>query len=147
MYYNNAGCIQLWVNITDICDIYIFKEKGLETEIINYYPRRFRNCGSFRQLYREAKPFHKNPLKSFIVALVNMPSNNLKQKVFTPFASTRFEKTQKYLSHLELIDHPPSADIYCTGSDQVWNDYVESEFDLAYFLGFAYWKILIAISI
>jgi hypothetical protein len=129
--YNYGSALQTYATYT------FFNEKGLETEIIDYYPQRIRNYGSFLQLYRNAKPFHRNPLKCIIVALVNMPSNNLQKKVFTPFLSTHFEKTRKYLSHKELMAHPPIADIYCTGSDQVWNDFLEGEFDLAYFLSFA----------
>lgn len=110
---------------------------GHEVEIIDYYPGRMRNYGSVRQLYRDANTFHHNAIKSAVIALVKHGSVATLKKAFVPFSSKYFNLTKKYESNEELRNDPPIADVYCTGSDQVWNDYLENGFDPAYFLDFA----------
>ena len=43
----------------------------------------------------------------------------------------------RYCSYDQLKANPPLADIYITGSDQVWNSIWNKGIDLAYFLDFA----------
>lgn len=116
----------------------MFRSVGIEPEIIDYYPERLLNYGSLKQLYVDAKPFHHNMLKCLIVALVNWPSYKLQNRVFKPFIRKYIPMSRKYESFDDLKDNPPAADIYCTGSDQVWNNYLDSkkQFDKAYFLEF-----------
>lgn len=110
---------------------------GHTVEIIDYYPYRMRNYGTVRQLYREAFPFHKNAIKSGVIALIKYCSVRKLRASFDPFYRTYTTRTRKYESNQELYNDPPIADVYCTGSDQVWNDYLEGKFDQAYFLDFA----------
>lgn len=44
---------------------------------------------------------------------------------------------KRYSSFEELMENPPVADIYITGSDQVWNSIWNQGIDRAYFLDFA----------
>mgnify|MGYP000845041497 CR=1 FL=1 len=116
----------------------MFRMAGIEPEIIDYYPERLVGYGSLKQLYIDAKPFHHNTLKCLIVALVNWPSYKLQKRIFKPFVQKYIPLSNKYESFDELKKNPPIADIYCTGSDQVWNNYLDSkkQFDKAYFLDF-----------
>lgn len=115
----------------------LFANLGYDVEIIDYYPNRMRNYGSLRQIYTEVKPFHKKVWKSAIVAVLKYPSMRKQKKVFSSFSNKYFNLTKPYYSNDTLINNPPMADIYCTGSDQVWNDYLEDgHFDRAYFLDF-----------
>lgn len=43
----------------------------------------------------------------------------------------------KYSSYEELKENPPQADIYCTGSDQVWNSEWNGGIEYPYFLEYA----------
>lgn len=113
------------------------KKKGYEVEIIDYYPHRMRNYGTFTQIYNDAVVFHKSKIKSIIIAALKLRSVNALKRAFYPFVIGNLKKTRKYESNEELCNDPPIADIYCTGSDQVWNDYLEGAFDKAYFLNFA----------
>lgn len=113
------------------------ESKGHIVEIIDYYPYRMRNYGSLSQLYRDAKPFHKSVAKSAAAAFVKFWSFKKLEKAFAPFSRELIKKTRKFESNEDLMQNPPEADIYCTGSDQVWNDYLEGKFDTAYFLDFA----------
>lgn len=114
-----------------------FESKGYMVEFIDYYPNRMRNYGAFVQLYRDAKPFHKSIGKSAVAAFIKYWSFKKLKKVFMSFSGELIKKTRKYESNLDLIKNPPNADVYCTGSDQVWNDYLEGTFDETYFLNFA----------
>lgn len=49
---------------------------------------------------------------------------------------TKFPKTRRYKSILELQNDPPVADIYMVGSDQVWNPDITKSFRNIYFLDF-----------
>ncbi len=116
----------------------MFRMAQIEAEIVDYYPERLVGYGSLKQLYIDAKPFHKNTIKCIIVALINWPSYKLQNRVFRPFTKKYIPLSKRYESISELQKDPPKADIYCTGSDQVWNNYLDSkkQFDKAYFLNF-----------
>ena len=49
----------------------MFRMAQIEAEIVDYYPERLVGYGSLKQLYIDAKPFHKNTIKCIIVALIN----------------------------------------------------------------------------
>ncbi len=80
--------------------------------------------------------WNKNPLTRLVFRVT--------QKPVYSYAEKRFEKYRKlfkvtdieYNSEQELIDNPPAADIYMTGSDQVWNSVLCGEVDPVYFLSF-----------
>ena len=130
--YNYGSALQTYATQRLFCNM------GYEVDIIDYYPKRMRNYGSLKQIYTEVKPFHKKVWKSAIVSMLKYPSMRKQKVVFQAFAEKYYRKTKPYYSNEELCDDPPVADIYCTGSDQVWNDYLEEgNFDRAYFLDFA----------
>ena len=132
MIHNYGSVLQTYAT----CEI--FRRLGLEPEIIDYYPDRLAGYGSFKQLYIDAKPFHHSVIKCVLVALINWPSYKLQKRVFDPFVKKYIPLSRKYESFNELKEDPPIADIYCTGSDQVWNNFLDSkkEFDKAYYLKF-----------
>lgn len=43
---------------------------------------------------------------------------------------------RRYMDISELRQHPPEADVYCTGSDQVWNSVWNGGIDLPFYLDF-----------
>lgn len=43
---------------------------------------------------------------------------------------------RRYMDISELRQHPPEADVYCTGSDQVWNSIWNEGIDLPFYLDF-----------
>lgn len=129
--YNYGSALQTYA--TQV----FFEKLGYEVEIIDYYPKRMRNYGSLKQIYLDAIPFHKKRWKCILVACCKYPSMQALRKVFVPFSESHIHKSEQYQSNQDLKKSPPIADVYCTGSDQVWNDYLEAGFDTAYFLDFA----------
>ena len=128
--YNYGSALQTYATISTL------KKLGYDIEVVNYFPNRMRNYGSLKQIYRDALPFHSK-WKCILISLVKYPSMVSLKKIFLPFQRKYFNLTKRYETNEELIANPPEADVYCTGSDQVWNDYLEGEFDKAYFLDFA----------
>lgn len=114
-----------------------FADKGYEVEFVNYYPNQMKRYGSVRQIYTDALAFHKNKIKSLIIAFCKYPSVKVLKKSFKPFSRKYFKLSEKFESKQAILNNPPQADIYCTGSDQVWNNTWDKNFDGAYFLDFA----------
>lgn len=128
--YNYGSALQTYATITAL------QRLGHEVEILNYYPKRMKGYGSIQQLYTDAIAFHPK-WKSAVIALLKYSSMVSLKKVFTPFFEKYYKLSRKYESNNELMSDTPIADCYFTGSDQVWNDYLEGGFDRAYFLDFA----------
>lgn len=59
------------------------------------------------------------------------------RRPFRSFQKAMLHKTTRYLSVEQLASKPPRADVYCTGSDQVWNSTWNDGFDDALFLSWA----------
>ena len=92
-----------------------FKKLGFEAEIIDYIPE---NWQTKKMIFKASG---KLSAKKMIYALFRSFAVWLKQKTIWSFLKKNVNLTKKYLSYNELCKNPPKADIYCTGSDQVWN--------------------------
>lgn len=75
--------------------------------------------------------------KSLASFLLNLPLAVARKRGFTRFIDGRLQLTgEHYGTLVELQKHPPDADIYICGSDQIWNPYITGELQSAYFLDF-----------
>jgi len=110
-----------------------FEELGCEVEIINFLREDSLDKNVYRRWTRNDK-FPINVIKS----LVLLPTANRWKKVFWGFLNKRVNLTpQMYLSEKEFKEHLPEADVYCTGSDQVWNSTWNRGFIPEFYLSFA----------
>ncbi len=73
-------------------------------------------------------------LKAFIKSLKVYAATKRSVNKFLEFREEYFNFTEVYHNFTELNNNPPKADIYITGSDQVWNPCIN--FDPAYYLMF-----------
>ena len=109
---------------------------GFESEIINYR----RNDEDYLNLTKTqlaSKPeWNKNYIKRFIYRLLREPESILAGKSFDKWRNKYLKLTQKYTEYEQLQKMPPQADIYMTGSDQVWGAIGSDDYDKAYFLDF-----------
>lgn len=120
------------------------KLMGYKAEIIDYlfykHPEHKKEACS--------KPFYLYPLKNrikewllpkfeFIKGLPHRTEWKKRQKGFESFHQkyTQFSTTC-YSSYSELYNNPPQYDVYCVGSDQVWNPRCYTNLS-PYFLSFA----------
>lgn len=67
---------------------------------------------------------------------VNVPNRAIQFSKFSKFRRELLNLTKEYCSIEELKANPPVADLYCTGSDQVWNETIYDQIDWTYFLEF-----------
>lgn len=72
-----------------------FKEKGLKTKI--------------------------SIIRENIFSVCRLAKILLKRKRFDDFINQEFKKTKKYLKPEDVMNDPPTSDIYMTGSDQMFN--------------------------
>lgn len=111
----------------------IIKRLGYNIEIVNYVRPYISPLHTSKE-YMANKSMPK--MKRIIYAisypiLYPVMVFNLKR-----FLIHRIPMSKRYNSIEELKKNPPNADIYVTGSDQVWNSNYNNGIDTAYFLGF-----------
>lgn len=116
------------------------KGKGNEVSVIDYIPERY-NLDAMDYTNKALKrtrlwkyiPFSKAIWKR--TRLVQMKRNRANFRIFLE-NNIRF--THKYFTLEELKEDIPEADVYITGSDQVWNpDFVwNGDIDKPYYLAF-----------
>lgn len=108
----------------------VIKNLGYKVEIIDYV----RSFMTRKAILSRSK----NPIKKIFNALFNIPQQEKLKKKDKEFLQEFIQLTpQTYTSFKALKDNPPIADIYITGSDQVWNSTYNRGIDKSYYLDFA----------
>lgn len=111
----------------------IFEELGLETEIIDYR-RKPVLYKTPLQIINDKEYSLKQKIKSLLIA----PSSKKAQGVFDRFLNKYLNLTDtRYTDDKDFDKNPINADIYCTGSDQVWNSSWHNGIARPFFLSFA----------
>lgn len=135
---NYGSCLQTYASQS------IFEKRGLDVEIIDYY--RADNLPEYsiekafngRRLQKYRSLWEKAP---WLKAVVSLPMGLIVKRQRKPFDDFRKEylhlSSQMYRSSKELEAEPPQAEIYCTGSDQVWNSVWNQGFEEPFYLTFA----------
>ena len=99
----------------------IFEDLNLEVEIVDYR-RKMPKMHSIKQ-----------KIKRFLIK----PSSKAAKKVFDRFVNAHLKMTDKvYTTDQDFELNPIDADIFCTGSDQVWNSYWHNGIAYPFFLSF-----------
>lgn len=125
----------------------IIEDLGHEVEIIDYIPEQ---CTS-KVMYFSVPNFRKKDfIHKYSYLLFKPFSIFLRKFSFDIFIHKHIKLTKrKYILVQALINDPPTADIYISGSDQVWNCYYNQGVDKGFFLDFVpdeYSKIAFASS-
>lgn len=103
---------------------------GISVHIIDYC----RKHQSFQYLFCACLQNTCNPLK-WGYRIFNWYKSVLLRKKDKAFLKDNLTKKQ-YFSYEELKKNPPYADVYITGSDQVWNSIYNKGIDRAFYLDF-----------
>ena len=77
----------------------------------------------------------KNP-KRFFMDIISFPENLKKHNKFRKFLDSNISLTSSRYDLSDLKNNPPLADVFITGSDQVWNYELLNGIDDAFFLNF-----------
>lgn len=115
----------------------VLENKGYQAEIINYFPERMTTKAMLRRIKNKNNKLKHSLMLRTIARIVILPSYYVRFKTFNKFTNEKLRMTKKvYHSCDELKIDVPEADIYCTGSDQVWNSDWNEGIDEALFLDF-----------
>lgn len=109
---------------------------GYECQVIDYcrQDEDYRRIASV--LLRRNRRWNRNVLTRLVYKALQSPKFYLMGKHFDRLRKGTVALTGHYSSLEQLQQNKPAADIYMTGSDQVWGPIGGDEFDPAYFLGF-----------
>lgn len=115
----------------------IIEKLGYEVELVNYFPNRMHMYAMLKRLKTKNEKLRKSLLLRTIARIVIIPSYLKRFYVFKNFVKKHIKMTpNEYRNNEELKKNIPIADIYCTGSDQVWNSNWNEGIDYALFLDF-----------
>lgn len=114
----------------------VIEQLGHSCEIINYIRDDESYLHRERTLLARKPEWNNNLIKRFVYLVLRQPESIA--------AGIRFEKaqreylklTKKYNTLQQLIDDKPLADLYMTGSDQVWGPMENGSYDSSYCLSF-----------
>lgn len=115
----------------------LFEDLGFEVEFIDYWrsDQQLKNLIKF-EVNKKSNTFVqriKKPLK----CLLDIISVCKGHRIFRMFVKKNIHLSKnKYTSNYELKINLPDADIYCTGSDQMWNSSWNQGIEKSFFLDF-----------
>ena len=113
-----------------------FENLGFECFIINYSKEEEKGLNLAKTLCYNSKKWSKNLFTRIVYSIIQTPNYFVAYKKFEKFRAHLLNQTIEYTSFEDLKSNPPIADIYCTGSDQVWGKIGRDKIDKTYFLEF-----------
>ena len=108
---------------------------GYEAVNINYTPAREAG-GALAKTLVSVSRWGKNPITKLAFLVYQYPSFSHTFSTFKGYRQKYLKETKKYTSSDELKKDLPDVDLYCTGSDQVWNLLYDNKIDDTYFFDF-----------
>ena len=109
---------------------------GHSCEIIDYIRDDETYLKVEKTLLRGKPKWNGSVLKRWIYLMLRQPESIIAGKFFENERKKYLCCSKRYSSYDELIQEKPKADIYMTGSDQVWGPVANGSFDEAYLLAF-----------
>ena len=130
------------VNYGSVLQTYALQEKikhlGYDVEIIDYYPERLTMFGMLKRIKNKSDKFEHSLILRTLAKVIIFPSYIIRFNMFFSFLNKYIKMTQKTYKSIDEVNNGKfSYNIYCTGSDQVWNCGWNEKFDYPYYLNFA----------
>lgn len=115
----------------------VIENMGHTCEIIDYIRKDESYLQREKTLLRQKPQWNKNKLKQTIYLALRQPESIAAGKRFEKEQADYLHLSKRYISPQQLLSNPPDADVYMTGSDQVWGPVENGSFDSSYCLSFA----------
>lgn len=112
------------------------EDLGHSCEIIDYIRDDEHYKNSELTQLKNKPSWYNNPLKRFAYLLLRQPSSVIAGKAFEKAQKKHLNLTKRFTSIDELRKENLNADVYITGSDQVWGPVIDGSYDNAYGLSF-----------
>ena len=109
---------------------------GYECEIVNYIRKDESYKNHEKTLLKRKTKWNRNPIKKLVYLLLRQPESCLAGKKFECEQNKYLKLSKLYVSQDELMNDRPYADVYMTGSDQVWGPTEDGSYDSSYCLSF-----------
>lgn len=128
--HNHGSVLQAYALQTFLIKFLDSQGIDCDYEIIDFFP------DVQKRLYSVFKPLSslKNIIKN-VIALKHYKALSLRHKRFDLFVKNHLSITSTYDTEKSLNENPPLADLYISGSDQIWNVRAK-DFSPAYFFSF-----------
>ena len=110
---------------------------GHDCEIVDYVRKDESALHSERTLLRSKSEWNSSLFRRMVYLALRVPESVLAGVWFSSERKKTLKLSQRYSSLDELQKNPPVADVYMTGSDQVWGPVMCGEYDPAYLLDYA----------
>lgn len=108
-----------------------FEEMGNEVEIIDY---KLPNQTTKGYLFNINSKFNKNPILKMAYLAKTLYPKYITTKLFRDFQRRKLKLSEPVAFDKEKRWNFPQADLYCSGSDQIWNPRANGGINSAYFL-------------
>lgn len=112
----------------------VMDRAGATCEVIDYQRDDERGLKSVLRDVKKKEQWAKNPFKKLAYIMMRWPGEILAQKQFDKWRKKYLKMSKRVTTTAELKDI--EADMFVTGSDQVWGPIGEDQYDSAYFLDF-----------
>ena len=109
-----------------------FLSKKYETEILDYDNK---DISDVYRVFKKPSGSIKQTIRRFKKDILNYNKNSKRSKNFAEFRK-KLMLTKKYSRIDDIKENCPAADVYITGSDQIWNHSITGGLDDIYFLNF-----------
>ena len=119
--------------LQSIATLEILKHLGADAEIIDYQRADERGLKSVLATVKH-KDGYSNPLKKLLYVVIRFPMEWMAQRKFDEIRADNLKMTVRCKNTSDLKDL--HADLFMTGSDQVWGPVLTEPYDENYFLGF-----------
>ncbi len=112
-----------------------FEKLGLEVEFVDYWRKDQTKKARIRRIILDKKKTVKQWIKKPLRDFFEIQAINESEKVFRKFILEKIHLTDKtYSTFEELTNDCPQADMYATGSDQMWNSGWNQGIERSFFL-------------
>lgn len=114
----------------------IIEDMGHCCEIIDYIRDDEYYSQHEKTLLQRKPEWYNNPMKRMLYLFLRQPESILAGKKFENAQQKYLKLTRRYHTVEQLSDDIPFADVYMTGSDQVWGPVENGSYDSGYCLSF-----------
>lgn len=114
----------------------VIESLGHSCEIIDYIREDESYLNHELTLLKRKPNWYNNPIKRMIYLALRQPESVKAGRKFEKQQAKYLKLTKRYTSPEELKKGKPIADVYMTGSDQVWGPVENGTYDSSYCLGF-----------